>query len=316
MTNILITGATGFVGANLTHRLVREKQNVHVLVRPHSDMWRIRSVQKKITVHRGDLSDARGIMRAVKRAQPEIVYHVAAHGLFLKQDEPVQMVTSNVLGTVHLLEALRHVATARRIINVGSIAEYDPDEPRVQEHSLLRPANAYGASKASQSFFAHYYARFHNMPIVIVRPSLLYGPYEEPRRLVPASILAHMRKTPLSLASPKPRKDFLFVEDALDAFERAATRDVAPGEIINIGAGKEYSIRDVVSAVQQAVGVRVPLQWGVIEERRWDSMRKHTYDVSKAKKILGWKASHTLEEGLSRTVEWFQKNHTQYPYVT
>lgn len=307
-----MTGATGFVGANLVHRLVAKKRDVHVLVRPHSDVWRIQSVRKNISVHKGDLSDARAILRIIQKVRPAVVYHAAAHGLFLKQEEAKQMVVSNVLGTIHLLEALRQVDTARHIINIGSIAEYDPDGSRIQEHSLLWPANAYGASKASQSFFARYYAKQYKMPIVIIRPSLIYGPFEEQRRLVPAAILAHIRNQALKLSSPQARKDFLFVEDALDAFEAAAAKKIAPGEIINIGAGKEHSIKDVVLAVSKNMGVVVPLLWGKLEKRPWDSDRKHIYDVSKAKKILGWSAAHGLRDGLALTGQWFKKYHGLY----
>lgn len=301
------------MGANLVHRLaVAKGAEVHCIVRPKSDLWRIRGLKRAVKFHKADISDARAVMRVVRNARPDVVYHAAAHGLFLKQDEIVEMVVSNVLGTIHLLEALRFVGTARRIINVGSIAEYDPDESRIQEYSLLRPADAYGASKASQSLFAHYYARFYKMPIVIIRPSLLYGPYEERRRLVPAAILAHMRNQPLELSSPHPRKDFLFVEDALDAFEAAAAKDIAPGEIINIGAGKEYSIQEVVLAIQKCTSITVPLQWGRLQQRPWDSEQKHVYDVSKAKKLLGWSAAHTLNEGLAKTVQWFREHNELY----
>ena len=309
---ILITGASGFVGANLAHRLAAKKDEVHVLVRPQSDLWRIRDLKKHISIHKADLADARAVLRVVQKTKPHVVYHAAARGLFLKQEEADQMVVSNVLGTVNLLEALRQVGTARRIINVGSIEEYDPDESRVQEHSLLRPANAYGASKASQSFFVQYYARFHKMPIVIIRPSLLYGPYEEQRRLVPAAILAHICNQPLKLSSPKLRKDFLFVEDALDAFAAATARDIVPGEIINIGAGKEYSIKDVVLTVQKCIGVTVPLQWDYLQQRPWDSKKRHIYDVSKAKKMLGWSAAHSLDGGLIKTITWFRDNINLY----
>ncbi|PJE64612.1 MAG: hypothetical protein COU90_02110 [Candidatus Ryanbacteria bacterium CG10_big_fil_rev_8_21_14_0_10_43_42] len=311
---VLITGATGFVGANLVRRLVSRDADVHIIVRDGSDLWRIRSILPSITVHRANLIDGDAIMSTVQNACPHIVYHAAAHGLFLKQKEADQMIISNILGTVNLFEALKHVGSANCIVNIGSIAEYDPNESRVGENSLLQPANVYGVSKASQSLFAQYYARYQKMPIVIVRPSLLYGPYEESRRLVPASILAHLCEIPLNLASPKSRKDFLFVEDALDAFERVPICNIMPGEIINIGAGKDYSIQDVVLAVQRITGVQVPFQWGMLGERWWDSVQKHVYDVSNAKKLLDWKASHTLEEGLSQTIEWFRENHIEYPY--
>lgn len=308
MGNVFITGASGFVGANLTHRLVREKQDVHVLVRPESDLWRLGAVKKYIAIHRADLSDAHAIRRIIKRVRPGFVYHTAAHGLFLKQDEAEQMVSSNVLGTVHLLEALLHAGTAECIIHVGSFAEYDPDDAHIQEDSLLRPSNAYGASKASQSFFAQYYARQHKMPVVIVRPSLLYGPFEERRRLVPASVLAHVRLQPLHLSSPKPRKDFLFVEDAVDAFLAASQHALRPGEVINIGVGREYSIREVVKNVQQCTGVKVPLIWGALEGRPWDSARKHSYATEKAARLLGWHPRYALEQGIGKTVDWFRSH--------
>src|SRR3989338_6009105 len=313
MTKILVTGATGFVGANLVHRLVAKKADVYCMVRPKSDMWRLKGVLGRLAVHKADLADARAVKRVVRNVRPDVVYHAAAHGLFLKQEEAEQMAASNVLGTVNLLEALHHTGTVRRIVNIGSFAEYNPDELYISENSPLCPSNAYGASKASQSFFAQYYARCYKMPIVIMRPTLIYGPYEEARRLVPASILAQLRVVTLKLSSPKPRKDFLFIEDALDAFELAVRRDIAPGEIFNIGLGKEYSIQEVVSAIQHCTKVSVPLQWGLLEGRPWDSPQKHTYDISKAKRLLGWRPSHTLEDGLLKTIRWFKKYHALYP---
>ncbi|OGZ47408.1 MAG: hypothetical protein A3J54_02370 [Candidatus Ryanbacteria bacterium RIFCSPHIGHO2_02_FULL_45_13b] len=310
--NVLITGATGFVGANLAHRLVKKGNKVHCVVRPKSDMWRIRSIKEKIVTHNADLSDARAIERVVKNVHPQVIYHMAAHGLFLKQEEAHQMISSTILGTVHLFEALHKCNNVGKIISMGSFAEYDPTMIHISEQSRLQPANAYGVSKASQSFFAQYYARFYKMPIVIMRHALLYGAYEEARRLVPAAMLAHMRKEPLNLSSPRPRKDFLFMEDALDALELVVKKNIAPGEIINIGTGMEHTVRDVITMVQRVSGVRVPLRWDALERRQWDSPRRHVFETTQTRILLHWRPRHTLEKGIQKTWDWFRNNHHLY----
>lgn len=309
---ILITGATGFLGANMTRRLVAKGKDVHIFVRKGSDTWRIHGILPSITVHKVDLADERAVKLAVEKIKPGVVYHLAAHGLFLKQDYAEQMVGSNIQGTVHLLEALRSAGSATSIINVGSFAEYDPEETHITEASVLEPRNAYGVSKASQSFFAQYYARMHKLPIAILRPTVVYGSYEESRRLIPGVILAHIRNETLQLSSPHPRKDFLYVEDALDAFEAAAARELAPGEVINIGLGAEYSIRDAVGIIQKLTGKKVALEWGALEKRPWDSAKKHTFRIDKAKELLGWQPKHAFEQGIEKTIAWFEAHNHLY----
>lgn len=312
MNKVFITGAAGFVGSNLTHRLIEKGMDVHVLVRPKSNLWRLRAHMQHVTVHKADLTDQRAVERIVKKMHPDIIYHVAAHSHFLKQEEAEQMIPSDVLGTVYLLEALRDVGTACRIVTIGNYVEYDSLERLVREDTTLRPLNAYGVSKVSQSFFAQYYARFYKMPIVIVRPTLLYGPYEAARRLVPDVILAHLRGIPLQLSSPHVRKNFLFVEDALDAFEIATTRDIPAGEVINIASAKEHAIHQVVAAVSHITGAKIPFQWESFAARPWDSTNLHTFDIKKAADILGWQPQHTLEQGLAKTITWFKDNKDLY----
>lgn len=309
---ILITGATGFVGANLTHRLAARGQDVHIFVRKGSDTWRIRDILPKLTVHKADLVDEAAVTNAVKKIQPDVVYHVAAHELFLKQEQAEQMIACNIRGAVNLLEALRLFSKVRRIVNVGSFAEYNPTNSRITEASLLEPANAYGVSKASQSLFALYYARLYQLPIVVIRPTVVFGPYEEPRRLIPGTVLAHLRRDSLQLSSPRPRKDFLFVEDALDAMEAAVAKDIAPGEIINIGSGQEHSIRDAVRLIQQLTKTRILLQWGALHSRPWDSAKKYSFHTDKARQLLDWQPQHSLEDGLKETIAWFETHGALY----
>ena len=312
MSRILITGAPWFVGANLAHRLILSGADVSLFVQPKVDMWRLGGIKKKCAVLSIDLTRADVVTRAVHRLRPDVVYHVATHDSSLKQEEAEHMMAFDVLGTVNLLEALRHVGTARRIISVGSVVEYDQNVRHIQEDTLLCASSAYGASKASQSFFTEYYARLYKMPIVIVRPTHLYGPFEDQRRLVPAAILAYMRATPLTLSSPNACMDYLFVEDAVDAFLAASEHVQESGEIINIGSGKEYSNKEVVAVVRHCIGTRVPLAWGALDGRAWDSSRRHAYDIKKAKSALGWEPRHTVEEGLARTIVWFKEHKQLY----
>lgn len=312
MTKILVTGAPWFIGANLAHRLVSLGADVSLFVQPKVDMWRLGGIKKKCAVFSIDLTRTDAVVRAVRRLRPDVVYHVATHDSAHKQEEAERMMVFDVLGTVNLLEALRHIGTAQRIVSVGSVTEYDQSVRRIREDTLLCASSAYGASKASQNFFTEYYARLYKMPIVIVRPTHLYGPFEDRRRLVPAAILAHTHGTPLALSLPNARRDYLFVEDAVDAFLAASKHVQEPGEIINIGSGKEYSNKEMVAAVGRCIGTRVPLTWGMLDGRAWDSSRRHMYDIRKAKSTIGWKPRNTLEEGLARTVVWFREHKQLY----
>lgn len=311
---VLITGATGFIGANLLRRMQSREACVHIFMRRGADMWRIKDGMSGVVQHTVDMRSPLEIEKAVMRIRPHVVYHLASYGAYPFQADIDTMIQTDILGTLGLLNAATGIDRLEAFISAGSSTEYGFKQNPMREDDVLEPNTAYGAAKASQTLLAQFFAKTRGIPVVVIRPSLVYGSYEEPTRLIPDAIISHLRKRPLLLSSPAPKKDFVFIEDVLDAMDVMVKNSKKfSGHIFNIASGKEYAVGQVVSLIHELMDITIPYKWGKREGRIWDTSISWVDDVSKARKLLGWKPEHSFESGLTKTIAWFSKNHTLYP---
>lgn len=300
MKRILLTGAGGFVGAVLARRLLADGHEVHVLLKSKTQRWRLADVQQDLRLHEVDLQDEQGVRRAAEAVRPEVIYHLAAHGAYPFQTDPDGIIATNILGTWNLVKALAKT-DYEVFVNTGSSSEYGFKDFAMRENDLLEPNSYYAVAKCAQTLLCQHVARTEKKPITTFRLFSAYGPYEEPSRLVPTLIERCLKGQDLSLVPPETARDFVYVDDVIDAYLRTAELARLQGQIINIGTGVQSTIRDVVEAILRHTGARVELQWGAMQPRIWDSST-WVADCTKAKTLLGWRAGTSLDEGLSRTV--------------
>lgn len=302
-TSVLLTGAAGFIGANLTRRLLALGAHVHALVRPGTDMWRLVDVAASLAIHRVDVSDRAGLGAAVRRTEPEIIFHLAAHGAARHDVDAAQLFSTNVLGTLHVLEAAESVSY-RRLVHIGGSSEYGPRAAPLRETDRLEPLTPYGASKAAATLASQQYARANERPIVILRPFSVYGPWEPASRLIPTATLAAFEGRELPLTPPGYRRDLVYVDDVVDACLLAATHDVPRGEIVNVGTGRQWSNEEVVGIIERLSGGVIQRRLGEYRPRLSDTTH-WVADPAKAERVLGWKANCSLEAGLQQSVAWW-----------
>ena len=284
----LVTGAAGFVGANLVRRLVDLGAEVHALVRPSSSLWRLEDVVSRVTVHPVDLLDRTALSAAVTASEPEFVFHLAAKGATSHDLDASQLFQANAMGTLNLLAATQPFSYAR-LVHVGGSSEYGPHPAPLKETDRLAPVTPYGASKAAATLACQQFARAHERPVVIVRPFSVYGPWEAPARLVPTAILAAFEQRQLRLTPPGYRRDLVYVADVVDACLLAATCEVPPGEIVNVGTGRQWTNEEVVSTIERVSGRRVQSRVGEYRPRLSDTAH-WVADVTKAERLFGWRA--------------------------
>lgn len=301
----LITGATGFVGACLARRLVREGAEVHLLVRQDSDRWRIQDILPRVKEHLADLRDRERLREVVRGVRPHVILHCAAYGGYHFQQDATTIIETNFLGTINLVDALSGVAYDC-FVNTGSSSEYGHKTQPMSEGDILEPLAAYGVAKAASTLFCQAKARAEGLPIVTLRLFSPYGCYEEPTRLVPYAIQCCLSGKDPELSSGEFVRDFVYVGDVVDAYLVAAAAPPSPGEIVNIGSGEQHSVRTVVERIIALSSASVRPRWGKQAPRVFDTTF-WVADISKAKALWGWAPSTSLDEGLARTIAWQRK---------
>lgn len=300
----LVTGASGFIGSLLTRRLIANGEDVHIIIRKGSAVWRIQDLLGKVKSHVSDLSDTERLSKIINDVSPSVIYHLAAYGAYPYQSEPDKIIQTNILGTWNLLKAAARV-DYELFVNTGSSSEYGFKNEPMKETDLLEPASYYAVTKSSQSLLCMHIAREEKRPIVALRPFSVYGPYEEPTRFIPTLMRALYLGEKMDLVSPEIARDLIYVEDMVDAFLCVDRLKKCAGEIFNVGTGVQSSIRAVVEAAVKVTGKTTDFRWGNMEPRMWDT-NKWVADISKSASALAWSPKTGLEKGLLLTWEWFR----------
>jgi nucleoside-diphosphate-sugar epimerase len=300
----LVTGAAGFVGANVVDALQAAGVEVHGLVRPSSNRWRLDAIGRSAIIHTVDLREQIPLNDLVDRIRPDVVFHAAASSVHHPVSATGRATTlaDTVPVTANLCEALAQ-STVRRLVYLGSSLEYGRSDDPVAETSRLRPATFRGASKAAATLLCAQMAAEAGIDAVLLRPFSVYGPWEAASRFVPSVMAALATGSDISLTGPGIARDFVFIADVVDACLRAAASERASGEILNIGTGVGTTNETLVECAQRVAGVRVRVRMGEYPERRVDSTVVIA-DISKARMLLGWQPVHSLEQGLAETWRW------------
>lgn len=300
---VLVTGGSGMVGANLVHRLVKEGNEVAVLVRPATNRLRLQHVERQLQFVCGDLRDAVSIQTAVRQIQPHVVFHLAST-IWAKIPAlpPSAHLETNALGTLHLLEAVRIVPGARFVFT-GSSSVYGPGS-QLHEQLPLAPNTFYGATKAAASLLVQTYARVYGVSTVELRLFMPYGPWEDPNRLVPQVILSALAGRDIPTTAGMQQRDLIYMDDVVDALLLAAARPVPAGSVFNIGSGSAMTVRELIERLLHLMGNPVKALIGALPMRP-DEIVEMSASIAAANTQLGWKPLTSLDEGLRRTIAWF-----------
>lgn len=294
-TSFLVTGSQGFIGRNLTDRLERERHKVS----------KLDAAGENIDI-KADITELEPLRKEIEKLRPDIVVHLAAC-----VDSQKDYLTSkkalsvNILGTLNLLEILRTLKI-RRFVFMSTEEVYGVTSFPFHEEDKLEPQSPYAISKVSAEYFVQMYHRLYKLPATLLRFSAIFGPHQNPAKFIPYCILSALKGQEIVLHSAGQKRDFIFIEDAIDAIYRACFSDKANNEIINFGGSKLHLVKDVAEQIVKYIGNPVKV---VSKKDILFSNERHCVvsDFSKAKKILKWSPSISLEEGLKRTIDWYSR---------
>jgi len=304
MQRVIITGGTGFVGANLARRLLNDGHEIHLLVRPGYSPWRVQDILADVHLHEIALLDLEALGEVVRRIRPDWIFHLAASGAYSWQTDLAAMIQTNILGTINLVETCLETGF-EAFINTGSSSEYGFKKTAPSETTWLEPNSHYAVTKASASLFCRFTAQSRNVRLYTLRLYSVYGPYEEPRRLMPTLIRSGLKGELPPLVNPNTARDYVYVEDVHEAYLMAATRlNQESGAIYNIGSGVQTSLQEVVNVVREELNVAAEPDWGSMPQRIWDT-NAWVADTQKSSNELGWQPRFTFQQGFRKMVQWY-----------
>lgn len=337
---VLVTGADGFVGSHLTDALVAHHANVHVLVRPTSSgmLHNIGHLQRKITIHRADLTDKQAVLQLLKILkgfgdQP-LIFHLGAQAHVGEcWARPYETLNANILGTINILQSVVDLdLDVFKIDTAGSSEEYGNIREDVQEsyrfdgngglildeRSPINPQSVYATAKVAADFLTRNYHAAYGLPVVVTRMFNNYGPRQNPRFITGTIISQALSSDVIKLGYVRAKRDFCFVKDGVRG-HIYTTLFGTPSEVYVYGSGHSISILDWYKTIirlgqeeglwgdkelQADVEGRSRLGKSEVEELR--------VDYSKLNALTGWVPQYSWEDGLRETIRWYAKHRDRW----
>jgi UDP-glucose 4-epimerase len=296
---ILLTGATGFLGAHVARRLERESVEVALLVRPQSNLWRLQPLPKHARLIHGDLQQLPA--SEINSFAPDTIIHAAWQGVTNQHRNDPSQISANLDPILRLVE-LAQVAGARHFVGLGSQAEYGPLNKKISENDATNPTTLYGATKLAACHLTRQLCAQSNIRWAWLRVFSTYGPMEDLTWMIPYLIRSLLRGERPALTACEQLWDFLYGPDAADAICSVALTPGATG-IFNLGSGYAEPLRKIVETLRDAIDPKLPLGIGEVPYRP-DQVMHLEADITRLTQATGWKPITSLDEGLKKTVAW------------
>jgi dTDP-glucose 4,6-dehydratase len=311
---VLVTGAGGFIGSRLVEALAGRGARVRAFVRYNSrgNVGLLKTlppaVQDRVEIIMGDLRDEDALEKAADGAA--LVFHLGALiSIPYSYQHPVEVVRTNILGTLAVLQACRRHGC--RLIHTSTSEVYGTAlRVPIDEQHPLQGQSPYSASKIGADKLVESYYRAFGVPAVTIRPFNTFGPGQSARSVIPTIITQALQAEEIHLGNLEARRDFTYLDDTVSAFIKAAEIPDLEGETFNLGSGSEVSVRELTErncgAHQQPRACDCGTKNDCALKKAKCCACWRIY--SKARRVLGWSTQVSLREGLIKTIEWVRAN--------
>ncbi len=296
-SRVLVTGAAGFIGSRLVTRLLAEGAQVHTLdLLPGA-------AESVVQAHQADIADADAVAAAVEAADPDHVFHLAAFKERSSTPAAFELAMAvNAGGTLNVLTAAAARPGLRSFVTMGTSEEYGQGPTPFRESQREQPISAYGASKTAATHLCQAFHRARAVPATVLRPTIAYGPGQPPDLFLSALVAALARGDRFPMTPGGQMRDFVHVDDIVEALLLAATRPAARGRVINVGSDEPLTIAELARRVAAQMDAEQLLGIGELPYRTGENM-DYRADSTLARELLGWQARVRLEDGLVQVVE-------------
>ena len=308
MSNILVTGANGFVGSAICERLMKMNKTVVGLVRDRNYKSR-RDILDNISVVYGDMRDYDIVRYAVSKYEIDTIFHVGAITIIkMATADPKTCFQTNIMGTVNVMEAARECGHVSKIVVASSDKAYGVHEdlPYKEDFALLA-TDPYSTSKSCTDLIAQSYAYTYGLNTSIVRSGNIFGPGDlNKSRIIPGSILRILdgERPVIYSGVGNYKREFMYIDDVVDAYMSVQDRGLK-GEAYNVGGSGFQNIFDTVKIVIEEMGVDIEPQ---ILEKDFIEIKEQYLDQSKLE-ALGWRCNYDIRQGIRAAVPWYVEYH-------
>ncbi len=300
---IFIFGASGFIGANLLKTILTYRKDCYAITHNPRSAWRLKLLEiPSENILHCDINYKKSIESIFKEHTPQTIFNLSAYGAYSKQNNTSLIYETNIVGTVNILEICKNI---KAYIHAGSSSEYGLNSDNPKEKDELIPNSHYSVSKITTGYLLSFYARFHNLPCLNLRLYSIYGPWEEPDRLIPKMVECALSKTYPPFVNPSTSRDFVYIDDCVEAFIDAANNvnKENSGQSINIGSGQKTTLEKLANTCQKIFNIEKNPIWGNMPNRTWDTA-EWVGNYGKANELINWQPKTNLEDGLKKYAEW------------
>lgn len=310
--SVLVTGATGMLGSEVTNQLLSSGANVTVVVRdqvPSSRLY-LEDLHKKINIAFGDITDFEFVERVIGEYEVETVFHLAAQTqVKVGNASPISTFNSNIKGTWNVLEAVRlHRQRIRSLIVASSDKAYgDQEILPYSEETPLQGRHPYDVSKSCADLIAQSYWYSFNLPVSVTRCGNLFGPGDlNFNRIIPGTILSLMKnEQPVIRSDGQYIRNYFYIKDAANAYlSISENTEKTIGQAFNVGSQERYSVVDLVKIITEVMGSdKSP----IIKNEAKNEIKEQYLSIEKVKSVLGWLPKYSVRDALKETVDWYRK---------
>ncbi|MGC9045618.1 MAG: dTDP-glucose 4,6-dehydratase [Thermodesulfovibrio sp.] len=308
---VLVTGGAGFIGSDFVKLAARKGWKVTVVdkLTYAGDMERLKPIQDRIDFYNVDILNKEELRKIFEKHKPKVVLHFAAEtNIDRSVIEPSIFMETNIIGTIYLLELVKEFEV-EKFINITSYEEYGyVKEGERDEDCPLNPRSPYAVSKASADMLGQVYWRALKVPVITLRLCSIYGPWQNPERLIPMTILKALRNEYIPVyGTGDIIREWLYLCDCIRAIF-AVLEKGNPGEVYNVGSGERFQVIDIVKQILKML--EKPETLIKFMPDRPGHERRIAICSEKIKNKTGWLPLTKLESGLKYTVEWNLNNRT------
>lgn len=299
---ILITGSSGFIGTNLLISLKSQNYDIAVIDRSRNTNF------KNGSNYIGDICDYSFVEKTILDFQPNKVFHLAGYKNRSSNIEEVSLsLKVNLMGTLNLYQALTKVSTLESIIALGTTDEYGIHNSSFIESSIENPISPYGFGKLCGTQLAQFFNRSFNLPVIILRPTIAYGPFQANDMFIPSLISTLISNRDFEMTEGNQLRDFIYISDLVEAMLLISENLSNKGEIFNIGSGDSLKLSVVATTIARDLNKEHLLKLGSIPYRSNEVM-KYMTSIDKVNNTFGWKPKIDFKKGIELTVKYYRDN--------